>query len=86
VHTIQRFDKKEAEGKSLFKKRRSKLNCNMKINLKEIEKELNITPLLDKIQDYRRNWIQRVKRMPSNRIQRMIKTTEQKAEGNRGDN
>ena len=39
----------------------------MKINLKEIEEELNITPILDKIQDYRRNWIQRVKRMPRNR-------------------
>jgi hypothetical protein len=31
MHTIQRFDKKEAEGKSLFKRRRSKLKYNMKI-------------------------------------------------------
>jgi len=57
----------------------------VKIYFKENEKELNTTPLLDKIQDYRRNWIQRVKRIPRNRLQRMIKkTTEQKAEGNRG--
>jgi formiminotetrahydrofolate cyclodeaminase len=40
---------------------------NMKINLKEIEEELNITPILDKIQDYRRNWVQCVKGMPRNR-------------------
>jgi hypothetical protein len=26
----------------------------------EIAKELNITPVLDKIQDYKRNWIQHV--------------------------
>jgi len=64
--------KKEAEGKSLFKRRRSKLNYKMKINLKETEKGLNITTVLDKIQDYRRKWIQRVKRMPRNRLQRMI--------------
>jgi hypothetical protein len=29
-------------------------------------KELNITPVLDKIQDYKRNWIQHVNRMPRN--------------------
>jgi hypothetical protein len=29
----------------------------------EIAKELNITPVLDKIQDYKRNWIQHVNRM-----------------------
>jgi hypothetical protein len=85
MHTIHRFDKKEAEGKSLFTRRRSKLNCNVKINLKEIEKGLNITPVLDKIQVYGRNWIQSVKRMPRNILQRMIRTTEQKAAGNRGD-
>jgi hypothetical protein len=26
----------------------------------EIAKELNMTPVLDKIQDYKRNWIQHV--------------------------
>jgi hypothetical protein len=50
----------------------------MKINLKEIEKELNITPVLDKIQEYRRNWIQRVKKMHRNRLQRMIKKLQNK--------
>jgi hypothetical protein len=39
----------------------------------EIAKELNITPVLDKIQDYKRNWIQHVNRMPRNRLSRLIK-------------
>jgi hypothetical protein len=51
----------------------------------EITKELNITPVLDKIQDYKRNWIQRVNRMPCNRFPRLIKTTPQKAEGAKED-
>jgi hypothetical protein len=40
----------------------------------EIQKELNITPVLDKIQDYRRNWIRNVYRMPRNRLPRLMKT------------
>jgi hypothetical protein len=32
----------------------------------DIAKELNITPVLDKIQDYKRKWIQHVNRMPHN--------------------
>ena len=52
----------------------------------EIAKELNITPLLDKTQDYRRNWIQHENRMPRNRIRRIIKkNTDQKGKGIRGD-
>jgi hypothetical protein len=39
----------------------------------EIEKELNITPVLGKLQDYKRKWIQHVKRMPHNRLPRLIK-------------
>jgi phage anti-repressor protein len=34
----------------------------------EIPKELNITPVLDKIQDYRRNWIRNVNRMPNEEL------------------
>jgi hypothetical protein len=30
----------------------------------EIATELNITPVLDKLQDYKRKWIQHVNRMP----------------------
>jgi len=48
MHTIQRFDKKKkAEGKTVFKRRSSKLNYSVKIY--ENEKELNIIPVLDKI-------------------------------------
>jgi hypothetical protein len=39
---------------------------------KETVKELNITPVLDKIQDYKRNWIQ-VHRISCNRLPRLIK-------------
>jgi hypothetical protein len=39
----------------------------------EVAKELNITPVLDKIQDYKRNWIQHVNRMPRNILPRLIK-------------
>ena len=32
-----------------------------------ITKEIIITPILDKIQEYKRNWLQHVSRIPSNR-------------------
>jgi len=51
----------------------------------EIAKELNITPVLYKIQEYRRNWLQHVNRMPCYRLTRIIKTTDRKAEETRGD-
>jgi hypothetical protein len=51
----------------------------------EIAKEWNITPVLDKIQDYKRNWIQHINRMPRNRLPRLIKTTPQKAVGTKED-
>ena len=34
----------------------------------EIIKELNMTPVLVKIQEYKRNWLQHVNRMPCNRL------------------
>ena len=36
-------------------------------------KELKITPILDKLLEYKRNWIQRVNRMPRNRLPRVMK-------------
>ena len=33
----------------------------------QIAKELKITPILDKLLEYKRNWIQHVNRMPRNR-------------------
>jgi hypothetical protein len=39
----------------------------------QIAKELKITPILDKLPEYKRNWIQRVTRMPRNRLSRVKK-------------
>jgi hypothetical protein len=39
----------------------------------EIAKELNIAILLDKIQSYKRNWIQHANRMPCNRFPSILK-------------
>jgi hypothetical protein len=39
----------------------------------QIAKELKITPILDKLLEYTRNWIQHVNRMPRNRLPRVMK-------------
>jgi hypothetical protein len=39
----------------------------------QIKKELKITPILHKLQEYKRNWIQYVNRMPRNRLPRVMK-------------
>jgi len=39
----------------------------------QIAKELKITPVLDKLLEYKRNWIQHVNRMPRNRLPRIMK-------------
>ena len=39
----------------------------------QITKELKITPILDKLLECKRNWIQRVNRMPRNRLPRVMK-------------
>jgi len=39
----------------------------------QITKELKITPILDKLLEYKRNWIQHVNRMPRNRLRRVMK-------------
>jgi hypothetical protein len=49
---------------------------------KGIANELNSTPVLDKIQEYRSNWLQHINRRPHNKVARILKkkTTEQQAE------
>jgi len=37
-----------------------------------IAKELEITPVLDKLLEYKRNWIQHVNRMPRDRLPRIM--------------
>jgi hypothetical protein len=39
----------------------------------QIAKELKITPILGKLLEYKRNWIQHVNRMPGNRLPRVMK-------------
>jgi len=39
----------------------------------QIAKELKITPILDKLLEYKRNWIQHVNRMPRNVLPRVMK-------------
>jgi hypothetical protein len=39
----------------------------------QITKELKITQILDKLQEYQRNWIKHVNRMPRNRLLRVMK-------------
>ena len=38
-----------------------------------IAKELETTPVLDKLLEYKRNWIQNVKRMPRDRLPRIMR-------------
>ena len=45
---------------------------NYKTNT-QITKELKITQILDKLLEYKRNWIQHANRMPRNRLPRVIK-------------
>jgi len=39
----------------------------------QIAKGLKITPILDKLLEYKRNWIQNVNRVPRNRLPRAMK-------------
>jgi len=39
----------------------------------QIAKEFKITAILDKLQEYKRNWIHHVNRMPRNRLPRVMK-------------
>jgi hypothetical protein len=39
----------------------------------QIAKEIKITPILDKLLEYKENWIQHVNRMPLNRLPKVTK-------------
>ena len=49
-----------------------------------IAKELEITPVLDKLLEYKRNWIQHVNRMPRDRLPRIMKHYSPTGRRNRG--
>jgi hypothetical protein len=50
----------------------------------EIAKKLNVTPVLGKIQSYRRNWIKPVNRMSRNGLLRILKNCTPKGRRNQG--
>jgi len=56
---------------------------NYKTNT-QIAKELKITPILNKLLEYKRNWIQRVNRMPRNKLPRVKKHYSPSSRGNQG--
>ena len=49
-----------------------------------IAKELEITAVLDKLLEYKRNWIQHVNRMPRDRLPRIMKHYSSSGRRNRG--
>jgi hypothetical protein len=49
-----------------------------------IAKELEITPVLDKLLEYKRNWIQHVNTMPRDRLPRIMKYYSPTGRRNRG--
>jgi hypothetical protein len=56
-----------------YMRRRAGYICTDYKTNAQIAKELKITPILDKFLEYKRNWIQRVNRMPHNRLPRVTK-------------
>ena len=46
---------------------------NIIVFYSQIAKVLKITPILDKLPEYKRSWIQHVNRMPRNRLPRVMK-------------
>jgi hypothetical protein len=56
---------------------------NYKTNT-QIAKELKMTPVLDKLLEYKRNWIQHVNRMPRNRLPRVMKHYSPTGKSNQG--
>jgi hypothetical protein len=51
----------------------SRIHLGTLQNNTQITKELKPTPIVDKLLEYKRNWIQHVNRMPRNRFPRVMK-------------
>ena len=47
--------------------------CSIYKTNAQIANELKITPILDKLLEYKRSWIQHVNKMPRNRLPRVMK-------------
>jgi len=50
----------------------------------QIAKELKITPILEKLLECKRNWIQHVNRMPRNRLPKVMKRYSSSGRRNHG--
>jgi hypothetical protein len=50
----------------------------------DIAKELNITPVLDNIQEYKSSWLQRINKMPRNRLPSILKNYRPTGRRNQG--
>jgi hypothetical protein len=55
-----------------MRRREGNIWIDYKTNI-QIAKELKITPILDKLLEYKINWIKHVNRMPCNRLPRVMK-------------
>ena len=62
----------------------SSLNSPLYKTNAQIAKELKITPILDKLLEYKRSWIQYVIRMPRNKLARVMKYYSPNGRRNRG--
>ena len=60
-------------GEMKYMRRTAGYTCTDYKTNTQIAKELKVTPILDKLLEYKRNWIQHVNRMPRNRLARIKK-------------
>jgi len=56
-----------------YMRRTARYTCTDYKTNTQIAKELKTTPILDKVLEYKRNWVQHVNRMPRNRLPRVMK-------------
>jgi len=67
----------------LWEEQQDTLGADYKTNA-QIAKDLEITPVLDKLLEYKRNWIQHVNRIPRDRLPRIMKHYSPTGRRNRG--
>ena len=83
VETVRRKKNNSSRSEIIEKNSRIHLDRLYKKNT-EITKGPNITPSLNKVQEYRRNWLQHINRMPCNRLPRIMKYDRPKGGRNQG--
>jgi hypothetical protein len=72
-HKSKRHKKNNSNGNEIYIKKKAGYTwADYKANT-EIAKELNVKPVLDKKQEYRRNCLQHINRMTHNKLPRILK-------------